>query len=49
MSLTVVYRAVVHCLLQAVAKSASALPAGKCLVAAVEYEPSAVNLSLFDV
>lgn len=34
---------------QAVAKAASALPAGKCLVSPIEYAPPAVNLSLFDV
>ena len=34
---------------QAVARTTSALPDGKCLVAAIDYEPPPVNLSLFDV
>lgn len=35
--------------LQAVARTTSALPGGKCLAAAIDYEPPPVNLSLFDV
>ncbi len=34
---------------QAVAKAASKLPPGKCLVTAVAYELPPTNLSLFDV
>jgi hypothetical protein len=37
------------CRLQAVARTTSPLPDGKCLVAAIDYEPPPVNLSLFDV